>query len=172
MMPFSSVGSKLNKPKGGHHEDQRQASQREAAFAREAYGGRAGEVARIDRAWPVGLVAVPDNICQLAQITRIEPEPTGLTLVFGHRCRIEIGRQFDTGTFSRLVAFSNRSRSMAKVLSWDRNGFCLWPKRLGKDRFRWPEGRQEVLEVDRRGLSWLLDGLELRVNNRPNGASP
>lgn len=61
-----------------------------------------------------------------------------------------------------LFAFSNRSRRMAKVLYWDRNGFCLWQKRLEKDRFRWPESRQEVLEVDRRGLSWLLDGLELR----------
>jgi len=61
-----------------------------------------------------------------------------------------------------LFAFSNRSRSMAKVLYWDRNGFCLWQKRLERDRFRWPESRQEVLEVDKRGLSWLLDGLELR----------
>jgi transposase len=61
-----------------------------------------------------------------------------------------------------LFAFSNRNRSMVKVLYWDRNGFCLWQKRLEKDRFRWPESRQEVLEVDKRRLSWLLDGLELR----------
>lgn len=54
--------------------------------------------------WPVALVAVPDNICQLAQGKSIEPESTGLNLVLGHRCRIEIGRQFDTGTFARLVA--------------------------------------------------------------------
>lgn len=61
-----------------------------------------------------------------------------------------------------LFAFSNRSRSMVKVLYWDRTGFCLWQKRLERDRFRWPESRQEVLEVDKRGLSWLLDGLELQ----------
>lgn len=60
-----------------------------------------------------------------------------------------------------LFAFSNRSRNMVKVLYWDRNGFCLWQKRLETDRFRWPDSRQEVLEVDRRGLSWLLDGLDL-----------
>jgi len=61
-----------------------------------------------------------------------------------------------------LFAFSNRNRSLVKVLYWDRNGFCLWQKRLEKDRFRWPESRQEVLEVGKRELSWLLDGLDLR----------
>ena len=65
-----------------------------------------GWLARLQKktAWPVTLVAVPDTICQLAQGTSIEPESTGLSLVLGHRCRVEIGRQFDTGTFARLVA--------------------------------------------------------------------
>ena len=55
-------------------------------------------------ACPVDLVAVPGNIGQLAQGTSVEMESTGLSLVLGHRYRIEIGRQFDTGTFARLVA--------------------------------------------------------------------
>ena len=29
-----------------------------------------------------------------------------------------------------LFAFSNRRRSVIKVLYWDRNGFCLWQKPL------------------------------------------
>jgi transposase len=37
-----------------------------------------------------------------------------------------------------LFAFSNRRRNMIKILYWCRNGFCLWQKRLEKDRFRWP----------------------------------
>lgn len=60
-----------------------------------------------------------------------------------------------------LFAFSNRRRTMVKILYWDRNGFCLWQKRLEKERFRWPRCREEVLTVGRRELAWLLDGLEL-----------
>lgn len=61
----------------------------------------------------------------------------------------------------QLFAFANRSRTMVKVLYWDRNGFCLWQKRLEKERFRWPCSRAEVLVIDRRTLTWLLDGLEM-----------
>jgi transposase len=58
-----------------------------------------------------------------------------------------------------LFAFCNRKRDMVKILYWDRNGFCLWHKRLEKDRFRWPETAEEVLTVQGHELSWLLDGL-------------
>lgn len=60
-----------------------------------------------------------------------------------------------------LFVFCNRSRSIIKILYWDRNGFCLWQKRLEKHRFTWPESREDVLEMDRRRLRWLLDGLDL-----------
>lgn len=60
-----------------------------------------------------------------------------------------------------MFAFCNRSRNNAKILYWDRNGFCLWQKRLEKDRFKWPESVKEVVEIDQRQLSWLLEGLEI-----------
>lgn len=60
-----------------------------------------------------------------------------------------------------LFAFSNRRRNMIKILYWDKNGFCLWQKRLAKGRFRWPESREEVLQVGQRELSWLLEGLDI-----------
>jgi transposase len=60
-----------------------------------------------------------------------------------------------------LFCFCNRKKDMVKILYWDRNGFCLWHKRLEKDRFRWPESEVEVVATDGRQLSWLLEGLSL-----------
>ena len=60
-----------------------------------------------------------------------------------------------------LFVFSNKRRNLIKVLYWDHNGFCLWQKRLERDRFRWPEGEEEVMRISPRELRWLLDGLEV-----------
>ena len=60
-----------------------------------------------------------------------------------------------------LFAFCNRKRDMVKILYWERNGFCLWHKRLEKDRFHWPETEEDVLAIQGYELSWLLDGLRL-----------
>jgi transposase len=75
---------------------------------------------------------------------------------------IMISQQLDFDPLSgHLFAFSNRRRNMVKILYWDRNGFCLWQKRLEKDRFRWPASAQEVVKLDRRELQWLLEGLDV-----------
>ena len=62
-----------------------------------------------------------------------------------------------------LFVFTNRRRNILKILYWDRNGFCLWQKRLEKHRFRWPDSyNNEVVEIEGRELSWLLEGLDTR----------
>ncbi len=60
-----------------------------------------------------------------------------------------------------LFAFCNRSRDTVKILYWDRNGFCLWQKRLERHRFRWPESPAEVMKIGSRELGWLMEGLAL-----------
>lgn len=60
-----------------------------------------------------------------------------------------------------LYVFCNRRRDIMKILYWDRNGFCLWEKRLEKHRFRWPECEKEVMEIDSVRLGWLLSGLDI-----------
>ena len=75
---------------------------------------------------------------------------------------ILVQERMELDPFSGSVfVFCNRRRSTVKALYWDRNGFCLWQKRLERDRFRWPETREEVMQISPRELRWLLDGLSL-----------
>lgn len=60
-----------------------------------------------------------------------------------------------------LFVFCNRKQNNVKILYWDRNGFCLWHKRLEKDYFKWPTSKNEVIAINGQELSWLLDGLSI-----------
>jgi transposase len=62
-----------------------------------------------------------------------------------------------------LFAFCNRRCNMIKILYWDKNGFCLWHKRLEKHLFKWPRTEEEILLIGPRELNWLLDGLDFTV---------
>jgi transposase len=78
----------------------------------------------------------------------------GLSALVQHRMRED--------PFSgKYFAFSNRRHTLVKVLYWDRNGFCLWQKRLEQDRFRWPRTEEDVKAVDGRQWEWLLAGLDV-----------
>lgn len=63
----------------------------------------------------------------------------------------------------RLFVFVNRRRDKVKVLYWEGAGFCLWMKRLEKERFKWPIflGSQTAT-ITGQQLNWLLDGIDLR----------
>ncbi|HYA43785.1 MAG TPA: IS66 family insertion sequence element accessory protein TnpB [Syntrophobacteraceae bacterium] len=68
-----------------------------------------------------------------------------------------------------LFVFCNQGRTIIKVLYWDRNGFCLWQKRLEKHRFKWPQNRDEVVEIGTRDLGFILEGLEIS-SVQPHGS--
>jgi transposase len=74
-------------------------------------------------------------------------------LVQQHMGRDPFGGQY--------FAFSNRRRTLIKVLYWERNGFCLWQKRLERHRFHWPRSEQEVMAVEPKHWEWLLAGLDM-----------
>ena len=59
-----------------------------------------------------------------------------------------------------LFVFSNRRRNILKILYWQRNGFCLWLKKLEKGRFPWPMQAEDCISLREEELHWLLDGID------------
>ncbi len=68
-----------------------------------------------------------------------------------------------------LFVFYNKARDKIKILYWDRNGFCLWYKRLEKHRFHIPAHISgDSIELTSEQLSWLLSGLHIsRIQGHP-----
>lgn len=79
----------------------------------------------------------------------------GLVQVVEHAMRL-------TPMDRALFVFGARSRDKIKVLYWDQTGFCLWYKRLEKDRFAWPKAASgDVLALSAEQFDWLLRGLDI-----------
>ena len=63
---------------------------------------------------------------------------------------------------SSLFVFMNRQHTRIKILYWDKNGFCLWMKRLEKDKFAWPKNVTGIsVLLTAQELQWLLDGFDI-----------
>lgn len=61
-----------------------------------------------------------------------------------------------------LFVFCNRQRTSVKIIYWERNGFCLWQKRLEKEHFFCPrDASRAVTELTGRQLNWLLEGYDI-----------
>jgi len=63
-----------------------------------------------------------------------------------------------------LFLFLNKSRSCLKILFWDRDGFCIFYKRLERGTF---PGNMQKQTLDRREFLMLLEGIEPQ-KIRPN----
>lgn len=64
-----------------------------------------------------------------------------------------------------LFVFCNKSKTIIKILYWDRNGFCLWQKRLEKHKFVWQMNKRDVQAIGQKELSLLLNGLNPFIDN-------
>lgn len=64
---------------------------------------------------------------------------------------------FDTA----LYVFTNRKRDRVRIVYWERNGLCLWSKRVEKQQFIWPRSiAGETVTMNGRELNALLDGFD------------
>ncbi|MBM7866645.1 IS66 family insertion sequence element accessory protein TnpB [Heliobacterium gestii] len=77
---------------------------------------------------------------------------------------IIVKQQFKMDPFGNyLFLFCNGSRNRLKGLSWDRNGFSLYYKRLdgAGARFQWPREPADVRNITVSQLRLLMEGLSI-----------
>lgn len=104
--------------------------------------------------------------------------PEGTTRVFVHGRPVDMRRSF-TGLVAlvkqvleedplsgSVFVFVNRRGHYAKVLYWDRTGFCLWAKRLERGVFVRAHCGQIKRAVSFMDLKLLLEGIELNEVRR------
>jgi transposase len=65
-----------------------------------------------------------------------------------------------------LFVFCNRRGDKIKILYWDRNGYCLWYKRLERGVFRLPKVQAKVFMIMPNELNLLLEGIDLTDKKR------
>ena len=65
-----------------------------------------------------------------------------------------------------FFVFRNRRADRAKILFFDRTGFCLWYKRLEEGTFTFPQAEGRTVQVDAVELGLLLEGIDLASARR------
>lgn len=78
---------------------------------------------------------------------------------------IEVKSKFHLNPYEKAAfIFCNKKRNSIKVLCYDKNGFILAQKKLldtEKMKFQWPKNPNEMKNITREQLRWLLSGLKI-----------
>jgi transposase len=97
-----------------------------------------------------------DGIYLACGYTDLRRSVDGLTII--------IKQQFKMDPFGNyLFMFCNKSRNRLKAISWDRNGFVLYYKRLDGEgaRFKWPKDPVDIRNITIRQLKLLMEGMSI-----------
>ena len=72
-------------------------------------------------------------------------------------------------TDGALFCFISRDCRKMKMPRFDTNGFCMYYARLSQGCFRWTHSTDGAvsLQIERRQLIWLLDGIDFEQPSAP-----
>jgi len=67
-----------------------------------------------------------------------------------------------------LFVFRSRGGDRLKILYWDKDGYCLWYKRLEEGTFRFPAAPDGAagMEIKASEMAMLLEGIDLKSLKR------
>ncbi|HBD93482.1 MAG TPA: IS66 family insertion sequence hypothetical protein [Spirochaetia bacterium] len=85
--------------------------------------------------------------------TDFRKQVNGLALIIENELKQNI---FSNTIF---IFYSGDCRKV-KILYWDKNGFCLWQKRLEEAKFPWPDTTTQVRTISHTELRMLLFGID------------
>lgn len=82
---------------------------------------------------------------------------------------VEVKTRFYLNPYKNTAfIFCNKKRDSIKVLCYDKNGFILAQKTLldtEKMKFKWPRNSNELKNITKEQLRWLLSGLKIEQKN-------
>ena len=82
---------------------------------------------------------------------------------------VEVRSRFNLNPYKNVAfIFCNKKRNSIKVLCYDKNGFILAQKTLldtEKMKFKWPRNSNELKNISKQQLNWLLSGLKIEQKN-------
>jgi transposase len=78
----------------------------------------------------------------------------GLAVVVEHEMQLNPFEKY-------LFVFIGKKKNSIKLLYWDRSGFCLWQKKLEKEKFICSIKDKSIFELSEQQLLFLLDGYDI-----------
>ncbi len=81
--------------------------------------------------------------------------------VAGLSAIVQEGMKLDLKSSSVFI-FTNRRRTLMKMIYFDRSGFALWLKKLEEEKFPWPKNFDEdTIQIKADDMRLLLEGVNV-----------
>ena len=104
--------------------------------------------------------ATPDRIVVLTR-------PQGVSAGINRLSAIVAAELGEDPMAGDLYVFVSRDCRRVKMIRFETNAWCMWTVAAVRGGFRWRAGAGPALEVERRQLMFLLEGLEMRPADAP-----